>query len=313
MLVLPWRPFHLLLTFVLAGSAAVGTVFQAVAQAGPPPGAAQIVPFRPAATGAPAAGAAGVTGEKTGAAGEKAGVTGEKAGTVWLQFVNTDIATVARSLGAMTGRQVLVDTRVEGTLNLQSTQAVSPSVAWDMFTQALNQKKLAIVPSQGMYIISPQAHIGRATGSDSPAKAGPLNKSAPNDHKRDVAKSSPEEFEISVEWAKSPQTTLPNPAGAPDAVRLPEDEPIAVWSLMTQDRTLYHTLSRWAQTANWQLMWEAERDFPIQAQISIEGGFTAAIQLVMNSLASTDYPLQAVMNESTRVISVIRHQDPYAR
>jgi hypothetical protein len=33
----------------------------------------------------------------------------------------------------------------------------------------------------------------------------------------------------------------------------------------------------------------------------------------MNSLASTDYPLQAVMNESTRVISVIRHQDPYAR
>ena len=42
-------------------------------------------------------------------------------------------------------------------------------------------------------------------------------------------------------------------------------------------------------------------------------GFTAAIQLVMNSLASTDYPLQAVMNESTRVISVIRHQDPYAR
>ena len=299
MLVLPWRPVHLLLTFVLAGSAAVGTVFQAVAQAGPPLGAAQIVPFRPTATGAPTAG--------------PAGAAGEKAGTVWLQFINTDIATVARSLGAMTGRQVLVDTRVEDTLNLQSTQAVSPSVAWDMFTQALNQKKLAILPSQGMYIISPQANTGHATGSDSPAKAGPMNKSAPNDHKRDAAKSSPEEFEISVEWAKSPQTTLPNPAGAPDAVRLPEDEPIAVWSLMTQDRTLYHTLSRWAQTANWQLMWEAERDFPIQAQISIEGGFTAAIQLVMNSLASTDYPLQAVMNESTRVISVIRHQDPYAR
>ena len=189
MLVLPWRPVHLLLTFVLAGSAAVGTVFQAVAQAGPPLGAAQIVPFRPTATGAPTAG--------------PAGAAGEKAGTVWLQFINTDIATVARSLGAMTGRQVLVDTRVEDTLNLQSTQAVSPSVAWDMFTQALNQKKLAILPSQGMYIISPQANTGHATGSDSPAKAGPMNKSAPNDHKRDAAKSSPEEFEISVEWASS--------------------------------------------------------------------------------------------------------------
>jgi len=296
---------------------ALGTVLQAVAQTVSPPGAAHIVPFRPTGAGAPAAGAAGVTAERAGLTAERAGVAadrpGDKNGTVWLQFVNTDISTVARSLGAMTGRQVLVDTRVEGTLNLQSTQAVSPSVAWDMFSQALSLKKLTLLPSQGMYIISPQALSSRPTGSDSPAKAGPLNKPATIDNKRDDAKAPPEEFEISVEWAKSPQTTLPNPAGAPDAVRLPADEPIAIWSLMTQDRTLYHTLSRWAQTANWQLMWEAERDFPIQAQISIEGGFTAAIQLVMNSLASTDYPLQAVMNESTRVISVIRHQDPYAR
>ena len=82
---------------------------------------------------------------------------------------------------------------------------------------------------------------------------------------------------------------------------------------MTQDRSLYHTLSRWAQAASWQLLWEAERDFPIRAQIRMEGGFTSAVQLVMNSLASTDYPLQAVMNKSTRVISVIRHQDTYAR
>jgi hypothetical protein len=284
---------------------AVGTALQAVAQATPPTGTAQIVPFRSTTTWSSAAGAAGVTPDKAGAK--------EKTGTVWLQFVNSDIATVARSLGVMTGRQVLVDTRVEGTLNLQSIQEVSPGVAWEMFSQALSEKNLTILSSQGMYIISPQALTSSATGSDRPAKAGPLNNSAPNDNKREDAKSQPEDFEITVEWAKSPKTTLPNPAGAPMAVRLPDNEPIVVWSLMTQDRTLYHTLSRWAQTANWQLMWEAERDFPIQAQISIEGGFTAAIQLVMNSLASTDYPLQAVMNDSTRVISVIRHQDPYAR
>ena len=285
---------------------AVGTVLQAVAQATPAAVTAQIVPFRSTTTWSSATGTAGVSADM-------AEANEEKTGTVWLQFVNSDIATVARSLGMMTGRQVLVDTRVEGTLNLQSIQAVSTGVAWEMFRQALNEKKLTILSSQGMYIISPQPLTDRATGSDSPAKAGPLNKSAPNDNKRNHANSPPEEFEISVEWAKSPKTTLPNPASAPDAVRLPNDEPIAVWSLMTQDRTLYHTISRWAQTANWQLMWEAERDFPIQAQISIEGGFTAAIQLVMNSLASTDYPLQAVMNDSTRVISVIRHQDPYAR
>ncbi len=121
------------------------------------------------------------------------------------------------------------------------------------------------------------------------------------------------EFEISVEWAKPPKPTLPSPSGPGEAAKAPANEPSAVWSLLSQDKTLYHSLSRWAQTANWQLMWEAERDFPIQAQISVEGSFTVAIQMVMNSLASTDYPLQAVMNHSTRVISIIRHQDPYAR
>ena len=85
---------------------ALGTVLQAVAQAVSPPGAAQIVPFRPTGAGASAAGAAGVTAERTGVAADR---PGDKNGTVWLQFVNTDISTVARSLGAMTGRQVLVD------------------------------------------------------------------------------------------------------------------------------------------------------------------------------------------------------------
>jgi hypothetical protein len=121
------------------------------------------------------------------------------------------------------------------------------------------------------------------------------------------------EFEISVEWAKPPKPTLPNPSGPTEVAKAPANEPTAVWSLLSQDKTLYHSLSRWAQTANWQLMWEAERDFPINAQISVEGSFTVAIQMVMNSLANTDYPLQAVMNHSTRVISIIRHQDPYAR
>ena len=74
---------------------------------------------------------------------------------VWLQFINSDIATVARSLGAMTGRQVVVDTRVEGLLTLQSSQAVTPLVAWDMFTQALQHKRFGITASQGLFIIAP--------------------------------------------------------------------------------------------------------------------------------------------------------------
>jgi hypothetical protein len=75
-------------------------------------------------------------------------------------------------------------------------------------------------------------------------------------------------------------------------VRIPAQEPVAVWSLLTQDKTLYHSLSRWAQLANWQLMWEADRDFPIQAQISIEGNFTSgqSVVVVEDVITSGVYP-----------------------
>jgi hypothetical protein len=303
---------------LLAALLAVGLSWQALAQVAP--GApAQIVPFRATPAGTPAAGAkgeaAGGTGGKAGAPGAS-GLTPTTAvsGMVWLQFINSDIATVARSLGAMTGRQVVVDTRVEGLLTLQSSQAVTPLVAWDMFTQALQHKRFGITASQGLFIISPLPSATKHSGPDPSIKPDKPNAGGSGDKKKELSAQAPtDDFEISVEWAKSAKPTLPNPAGTADPVRLPADEPSAIWSLQTQDQTLYHSISRWAQIANWQLMWEAERDFPIQAQISIEGSFTAAIQLVMSSLASTDFPLQAVMNDATRVMSIIRHQEPFAR
>ena len=226
---------------------------------------------------------------------------------VWLQFVNTDIASVARSLGAVTGRQVVVDTRVQGLLSLQSAQAVPPAQAWDLFQQALQLRGWRLVATQGLYLITPQdkAVAAEQTPTPSaPSKTTGLRAGAPAPNQPGAASA----FEITVEWAKPPKPTLPNPSGSADPVRQPSPEPDAVWTLQTQDKTLYHSLSRWAQAAQWQLMWEAERDFPIQAQISIEGSFSAAVQLVMNALSNTDHPLPAVMNHATRVMSIVRHQ-----
>ena len=255
------------------------------------PSTAQIVPFRESNSAVPPASPKTTQGMP------------DATGSIWLQFNNSDIATVARSMGTITGRQVLVDTRVEGTLNLQSNSPVSPAAAWDMFSKALQQKKLSLLASQGMYIIAPAT-------TDPPPKPSPV---LPAQGKHNTSfQSSSDDFHISLEWAKAPKPTLPQPKGSSAAVQASADDVSAVWSLQTQDKTLYHSISRWAQSANWQLMWEAERNFPIQAQISIEGSFTAAIQMVMNSLANSDYPLQAVMNNSTRVISVIRHQDPFS-
>jgi hypothetical protein len=80
----------------------------------------------------------------------------------------------------------------------------------------------------------------------------------------------------------------------------------AVWSIETSDATLSNTLSRWCRQEKWQLIWEAERDFPILVNMRLKGSFQSAILTVMTSLTDTDYPLQAVLHSDTRVIRIVR-------
>ena len=79
------------------------------------------------------------------------------------------------------------------------------------------------------------------------------------------------------------------------------------WQINPSDRRLSIVLQRWSAQANWQLVWEAERDFPVEVRVVLEGSFTDALKEVMKSLSDTDYPLQAVMNAKTRVLRV-RHR-----
>jgi hypothetical protein len=82
-----------------------------------------------------------------------------------------------------------------------------------------------------------------------------------------------------------------------------------IWRLHTTDRRLSMTLQRWSALAGWQLVWEAERDFPIEANIELAGSFASALEAVMKSLADSDYPLQALMNTQTRVLRVRRQHE----
>ena len=43
-----------------------------------------------------------------------------------------------------------------------------------------------------------------------------------------------------------------------------DQKTLAPWSLLIEDKTLYRALGRWAATAGWQLIWDAERDFPVE-------------------------------------------------
>lgn len=81
------------------------------------------------------------------------------------------------------------------------------------------------------------------------------------------------------------------------------------WSLSTDDRRLSIVLQRWCALAGWQLVWEAERDFPIEVNVKIRGDFSTALEKVMKSLADSDYPLQGVVNAQTRVLRVRRQHE----
>ena len=48
---------------------------------------------------------------------------------ITLNFVNADIEAVARAMATLSGRNVVVDPRVKGQINLGTERAVSPAVA----------------------------------------------------------------------------------------------------------------------------------------------------------------------------------------
>jgi hypothetical protein len=76
-----------------------------------------------------------------------------------------------------------------------------------------------------------------------------------------------------------------------------------------RDKTLYRVFSRWAEQAKYQLIWQIDRDYPIESGVVFEGGFRGAVTEVMAPVALTDYPLQAIFNPAARVLRVVRFMD----
>ena len=85
-----------------------------------------------------------------------AGTTQNK---VTLNFANAEIGTVAKAMGEMTGRTIVVDPRVKGMLNLTTPKPVYPSVAYDIFLAALRMQGFASAEVNGMVRIVPEADV----------------------------------------------------------------------------------------------------------------------------------------------------------
>ena len=83
---------------------------------------------------------------------------------VTLNFVNAEIEAVARAMASMTGRQVVLDPRVKGTLNLSSDKPVSPTAAYNQFLGALRLQGFTVVESAGLDKVVPEADAKLQSG-----------------------------------------------------------------------------------------------------------------------------------------------------
>gem|GEM_PF-1809683 len=115
-----------------------------------------------------------------------------------------------------------------------------------------------------------------------------------------------------VEWIRAPraqpQAPRPGQPGLDDVLSALQQESASEWTVELADHTFRQTLLRWTRIANWQLVWEVERDFAIDAQVTLNGNFLQALDQAMTSLRDTDFPVQARINPDTRVVRVVRYK-----
>ncbi|MBN9366952.1 MAG: type II secretion system secretin GspD [Comamonadaceae bacterium] len=91
---------------------------------------------------------------------------------VTLNFANADIEAVARTMATITGRNVVVDPRVKGQVNLVAERPVPPAVAFDQFLAALRLQGFTVVEAAGLYKVVPEADAKLQAGSVGVSQGG---------------------------------------------------------------------------------------------------------------------------------------------
>ena len=91
---------------------------------------------------------------------------------ITLNFVGAEIEAVARTMGIITGRTMVVDPRVKGAINLSSDKPVTPAAAYNQFLAALRLQGYAVVEASGISKVVPEAD---AKLQSSVVSIGPAN------------------------------------------------------------------------------------------------------------------------------------------
>jgi general secretion pathway protein D len=76
---------------------------------------------------------------------------------VSLTFANADIETVIRAIGKISNRNILIDPRVKGSLNIVTSKPVTPEVAYQILISALRLQGYAVIEEGGLVKVVPEA------------------------------------------------------------------------------------------------------------------------------------------------------------
>ena len=84
---------------------------------------------------------------------------------ITLNFVNAEIEAVARTMAAVTGRNIIVDPRVKGTITLATERPVPPAAAFNQFVATLRLSGFTVVESGGLLKVVPEAEAKLQSGA----------------------------------------------------------------------------------------------------------------------------------------------------
>lgn len=79
---------------------------------------------------------------------------------------------------------------------------------------------------------------------------------------------------------------------------------VKVWELDPADGSLKKSLEKWVKLAGWQLVWDADYDFPVSMYARIEGSLEDALYAVSASIRGSEAPLKITLFEGNRVVRV---------
>lgn len=88
---------------------------------------------------------------------EKKAAAGLKTGKIMLNFEDIDVKVLAKLISEITGKNIIVDDKIQGKITIVSSSEVSPGQAWKIFVSAIQTKGFSVI-DKGSYVkIIPEA------------------------------------------------------------------------------------------------------------------------------------------------------------